>query len=432
MAGSGRTNRILQVAGLSVMLAGTALAQSPADLHERNRQDAAIALQKAEASVTETILAADALSATSKLKAAERLRQAVASLEFTTIGEVKRKELMARLDAKIASLEGRATIVLPPEDARKVREQALAAMANAKIETDEVTKGLKKINELLEAGKATESARVVTALAAKYPDNPAVTSLRGSNLTQNNLKAWREIQDQYAEAWVADQRNIMASAIPAVQDITFPNKEKWKELTELRRNAMRIKLTEREQKLIESLNTVVTVIIKDRPFQEALQEFSNQIKQEITLDVKSLENAGLDLNSRTNFQGNVSARTALRALLQPQGLTYVVKDEIIQVVTLEKAETQMLTTRSYDVSDIVDVGGQFSNAVQWGPNLAYQQTMQNAEQIVNLIKESIDPRCWKDKGGFCSVSFHLPTKSIVVRASTEVHAALGGAVVGKK
>ena len=54
--------------------------------------------------------------------------------------------------------------------------------------------------------------------------------------------------------------------------------------------------------------------------------------------------------------------------------------------------------------------------------------MQNAEAIVNLIKESIDPRAWKDKGGFSSIQFHLATKSIVVRASTEVHAALGGSI----
>jgi len=431
MATTGRTNRILRAAGLSLMISSTAVAQTPEDLHARNRQALAVAGQKADADVSAAVLVAEA--AASKPKAAEQLRQVRLNLELNfSLGDVKRKELLQKLDGKIATLEGRSVIVLPPEDAVKVKGIAVAAMAQAKLETDEVNKGLKSVNDLLDAGKTPEASRVVAALAAKYPTNPAVTSLSGSNLTQSNLKAWREIQDRYADAWVMDGRNTMESAIPATQDITFPNAVKWKELTRLRRDAAKIKLTERELKIIESLNTVVFVNMKDRPFQEGLQEFSNQIKQEITLDVKSLEDAQLDLNRRVNFSGNVSARTALRALLQPQGLTYVVKDEIIQVVTLEKAERDMLTTRSYDVSDIVDVGGPFSNAVQWGPQLAYQQTMQNAEQIVNLIKETIDPRCWKDKGGFCSVVFHLPTKSVVVRASAEVHAALGGATVGKK
>lgn len=416
----------------SLALGPAAQAQTPDDLHARNRDAIRIAEQKAEADVAEAIQAADRLAATSRPKAVERLKQAIVNLDLSLIGSAKRQELVTKLQGQIAGYEGRATIVLPKEQLAKSRAEAAAEMLKAKEETDEVTKGLREASEALELGRSAEAARIITGLSAKYPNNPAVLSLRGSSLTRTNLQAWREIQEEFAQAWVVDQQKLLAGATPIADDIKFPNAAKWKEITDRRKAVGKIKLSERENAILESLNTVVGVIIKDRPFQEALQEFSNQIKQEIHIDIKSLEDAGLDMNRKINFSGNVSARTALRALLQPQGLTFVIKDEILQVVTLEKAERDMLYTRSYDVSDIVDTGGPFSNAVQWGPNLAYQQTMQNAEAVVNLIKESIDPRCWKEKGGFCSIQFHLPTKSIVVRASTEVHAALGGAVVGKK
>ena len=378
------------------------------------------------------MLAADRLAATSRPKAVQRLKETLANLDLIVIGSTKRGELIAKVQNKIAMLEGRVAATPPAEDAARVRAGAQAAMLNAKLETDEVTKGLREAGAALDAGRSAESARIIARLSAKYPNNPAVLALRGTNLTQNNLKTWNQIQDEYAQAWVENDRNVMRSAIPATEDIKFPNAENWKRITELRRAAGKIKLTERESAILQSLATNVTVIIKDRPFQEALQEFANQIKQEIHLDVKSLEDANLDLNRRVNFSGTVSGRTVLRALLQPQGLTFVVKDEIIQVVTLEKAERDMLTTRSYDISDLVDGGGLFSNAVQWGPQLAYQQTMQNADAIVKLIEDSIDPRCWKKNGGFCTITFHLPTKSLVVRASTEVHAALGGTVAYKK
>ncbi|CAN5183950.1 hypothetical protein BH11PLA2_BH11PLA2_29450 [soil metagenome] len=429
-----RVSRILGVTVLSGLLTSFLPAQTPDEVLNRTKVAATIAEQKADTEVTAAILEADTLAATSKAKAAERLRQAIATLDLSILlGNKKREELVNRLQGKIASYEGKATIVPPAVDPNspKLKAEAKAAMEKAKLETDEVTKGLRKAATELEAGKYADGSKTINTLAAKFPNNPAVQSLRGTNLTANNLASWNCIQADYAQAWVVDQHDLASSATPIAGDIKFPNAEKWKEITKYRKDLNKIKLTPKEQGILESLNTLVTVMVKDRPFQEGLQEFSNQIKQEIHLDTKSLEDAGLDLNRKTNFSGNVSARTALRALLQPQGLTFVVKDEIIQVVTLEKAEKDMLTTRSYDISDIVDTGGQFSNAVVWGPVMSYQQTMQNAEAVTQLIKESIDPRCWKERGGFCSIVFHLPTKSLVVRASTEVHAALGGAVVGK-
>jgi hypothetical protein len=424
--------RRLLIASLSLGIAGSTFGQADS-LVERQKIDTALAEQKADADVLEAIRQAEQLAATSKAKAVERLKNQITAIDLSaTLSSTKRQALIAVLTNKIGDFEGRATIVLPPGMEAKSKADARVAMEKAKAEVDEVRKGLKKADDAMAAGRSAEAAKAIGELLLKYPDNPALQSLRGSNLTRNNLASWNKIQDEYAQAWVADQQNIMASAIPTTDDIKFPNAAKWKQITELRRDMNKIKLSEKEKAILESLSTVVLVSAKNRPFQEALQEFSNQIKQEIFLDTKSLEDAGIDLNRNVNFSGNVSARTALRAFLQPQNLTFVVKDEMIQIVTLEKAERDMLTTRSYDVSDIIDTGGPFSNAVQWGPNMAYQQTVQNADSIVNLIRESIDPRCWKDKGGFCSITFHLPTKSIVVRASTEVHAQLGGAVYGKK
>jgi hypothetical protein len=412
----------------------TVTAQSPDSSLQKAKAQATLADQKAESDVTAALQEAEKLAATSKPKAVERLKQALNALDLSIlVGNTKRDELAKSLQSRIASYEGPARETRPALDpnAEKTKAETRAAIEKARIETDDVTKGLRKTAELMEQGRYLDATKAVNALAAKYPNNPAVIALAGKNLTSTNLANWNKLQSEYAQAWVVDQQNLAATATPIAGEIKFPSAEKWKDLTARRREASRLKLSPREEQILKSLGTVVSVMIKDRPFQEGLQEFSNQIKEEIHIDTKSLEDLGLDLNRKTTFNGNVSARTALRALLQPQGLTFVVKDEIIQVVTLEKAEREMLTTRSYDISDIIDTGGPFANAVVWGPQMSYQQMMQNAEAIQSLVKESIDPKCWKDKGGFCSIVFHLPTKSLVVRASTEVHAALGGSITGK-
>ena len=122
--------------------------------------------------------------------------------------------------------------------------------------------------------------------------------------------------------------------------------------------------------------------------------------------------------------GRVSARTVLRALLQSQGLTFVVKDNIIQVVTIEKAQS-MLTTKAYYIGDIVQAMGPFGGAVKWGTYLDYQQTESNVKMIVESIR-GVDPMAWRERtGGPSSVTFHYPSMSIIVKAPAEVHATLG-------
>ncbi|MBL8865906.1 MAG: hypothetical protein JNK93_10145, partial [Planctomycetia bacterium] len=204
-------------------------------------------------------------------------------------------------------------------------------------------------------------------------------------------------------------------------------REEWKKLTELRGKQDKIQMTEKEEQILKSLETAVSLNLQDRPFEEALQDLSNKMNQELFIDKQSLKDAGLDLTRPISFKGNVSARTALRAILQSNQLTFLVKGEMIQVVTLERAERE-LSTRSYYLGDLVMGTGPFGNAIQFGPVASYQQAVQNAENIVKAIKDSIDPRAWKDNGGACSVTFHMASLSVVVKASTEVHALMGSSL----
>ena len=79
----------------------------------------------------------------------------------------------------------------------------------------------------------------------------------------------------------------------------------------------------------------------------------------------------------------VSTRTVLRQVLAANGLTFVVKDQVIQVVDVEKARN-MLTTRVYYLGDVVQGVGPFAGAAQWGPFLDHQQTMANIDAAVGL------------------------------------------------
>src|SRR6476620_1690104 len=108
--------------------------------------------------------------------------------------------------------------------------------------------------------------------------------------------------------------------------------------------------------------------------------------QPLFIDERSLADLGTDLKKPVSIQGRgVSARTVLRQALAAQGLTFVVKDETIQVVTVEKARG-MLVTRVYYLGDVVQGVGPFGGSLTWGPYLDYQQTMANVGVVIDAIE----------------------------------------------
>lgn len=429
MSSGRRTSRRAAVA-LTLGLAVPVAAQTPAA--DEAKAARVVADQKLADEVTRTIAEAQKLAVVSKPQALDKLNAALVALDVNgAVGADARRDLTAKLNAAIKELDGRqaARPAIDPNGA-KIKAAERAVQLQVADEWNTISTALSEIRKLKDARRDAEAAAKVALLQARFPNNPVVQGLGKQTLTADLVKQNEADAKAFQLAWTANQRDIDNSAVPTPGDIQFPNKAKWIELTKLRREADRIKLTPKEEQILKSLDNTIAAVFDNRPFEEALQELSNLMGQEIHVDKASLTDAGLDLSRRVNIKGRVTARTALRAMLQSMGLTFVVKDEMIQVMSLDRAERE-LTTRSYYLGDVLQ-GGPFGNEVRWGPALSYQQTVENANTIVKLIHDSIDPQCWKDQGGRCTISFHLPTMSIVVRASTEVHAMLGGTVSGKR
>lgn len=424
---------ILAASVLGLGFSTPMMAQS--DPLARARLQRTLAEQKATANVTDAIQQADLLAKTAPAKAIERLKQTVLGLDLSVeLSTGKRKELTDLVQTQIAAIEARMNETATTQDpkAATTRAEARKAMEAAAQEAKDVAEALAKADQHLARGEDGLARAIIRAANIKYPNNPSLLVSQKQDEFASQIKAEKELSQQYAAAWVENMRSVTRSAIPATGDIEFPDRAKWEDLTKRRRQPA-IKLTPKEEQILESLNKTVGATFKDRPFEEALQELSNMIEHPIFIDKRSLEDLGLDLSRNITFQGSVSARTALRAILQSNGLTFVVKDEMIQVMTIDKAQ-QTLVTRSYYLGDLVSGNGAFGNALQWGPVASYQQAMQNAQQIIDAITNSVDPMAWNTSksNGPCTIAFNLPTMSVIVRASAEVHASLGNTLTGAK
>jgi hypothetical protein len=104
-------------------------------------------------------------------------------------------------------------------------------------------------------------------------------------------------------------------------------------------------------------------------------------------------------------------RSALRLLLRDVGLTYVVRDEVLQITSSEEAEKTMLT-KIYLVSDLVrcrDKQGE-----EWA----------DYDTLIDTIMSSVAPQTWDSvggPGGIQRMTLYQNVSVLVVSQTEEVH-----------
>jgi hypothetical protein len=212
------------------------------------------------------------------------------------------------------------------------------------------------------------------------------------------------------------------SSLPIIGDMEIDlNRSK---IARERAKKLKMQITGKERAILDALNRPVTVRFQDSKFQDVIEHLSTLTNQPILLDKQALKDADIDYDTPVslNVKG-LSLRTVLRQVLGGFGLTYVVKDEIIHVVSTERAR-KMMTVRAYSVADLVRIGG--LNELRFGPGAGNFQMMQSVTQLIDMIQGMADPESWKANGGEGTVIFDAATMSLAVRQSAEVHSMLGG------
>lgn len=389
--------------------------------------------QKAQAMVQEALTLARRYERANPAKAVQILRAALTEVETSAaISPTMRQQLSGQLQAAIAQAQGR-PLPTPspseagrpiPQDLQKSRQQAYERYL---AEVRDVQESLQRIAQLQQRGQLAAAQQQIDELARRYPDNPAVLLLQDKERLAHGVREAQTFARLQSERLAAVQRDLLRSTLPPLRDVEFP--PDWKQKTE--RRLQTIRLTEREKKIIDALDKPTSANWQNVMLEEVLQQLSNQLGENILIDKRSLADLGIDLQRPVTLRAdNLSLRTVLRQVLAAHGLTFVVKDEAIQVMTVEKARG-LLVTRVYYLGDLVQGIGPFGGAPQWGTFLDLQQTLQNVELLMRTIQTSIDPLFWRENGGPGSLTFHYPSMSLIVRASAEVHALFGSRLGGR-
>jgi hypothetical protein len=422
-----RSRYLLAPALLAGMLDTGAPAQD--QLLKQQEQLQAVAVQKVEISLKEALNDAQRLQqAGSTARAAERLRTAVRLLDDPILPKKNVDTWRAQLTEALRSVEAGKKPAVTLESANPHREAEIARV-KAMIEEDkEIRRGVDTVGALMKAGDIGQAKKEYEALSKKYPTNPTVLVLPNLIARTMTLDEIREIHAKQIENIRLALVDLQKSATMAKIDYELP--ADWKEKTERRKPKVNPQL----QAVLSALRTPVEIDKVSAPLSDVLKSISSAIKQPIILDKATMQDAGIDSSTATTVTPGttVSARTALKMALGNHGLTYVIKDNQIQVVTRDKAAS-MMETRVYYIGDLVTpLGGGFSGVPGRSavPNVDADQARKNVDNLIKQIKGSIDPNSWKGEGsdGKGEIAYHPASMALVVKASAEVHGLMANTI----
>ncbi len=113
---------------------------------------------------------------------------------------------------------------------------------------------------------------------------------------------------------------------------------------------------------------------------------------QIQFDVKALEELGVATDSPiTRELRGVSLRSALDLILRDLGLTWTIDSEVL-LITSPDVAANLVTTRSYEVSDLVVCRDE------------KDQLWDDYESLVKMVTSHVAPESWADAGGAGAVT----------------------------
>ena len=198
---------------------------------------------------------------------------------------------------------------------------------------DKINERLKAIQELQNDGKTEQARRAADELANRHPGDPSVQAADRAASAIDQVNAARKVLKNREKALVSSNLDMDQSSMPARGDMEFP--KNFAEKTKNRSTGM--KLTVKEQAILSALNSTISVNFKNSKLEDAIQYFQMVTKQPIILDQEALKDvdASYDSPVTLSVQG-ISVRTALRKILAEVGMTYVIKNESIQVTSAQE------------------------------------------------------------------------------------------------
>ncbi|HMC11775.1 MAG TPA: hypothetical protein VKH44_10810, partial [Pirellulaceae bacterium] len=165
---------------------------------------------------------------------------------------------------------------------------------------------------------------------------------------------FRHRTDNFARTLFTIEESLVP--FPDEPPIVYVAPEQWADLTRRREKYKAVDLGKQggaEQRIFSELSKTTEVDAVEMALKDVVEYLAGRHQIPMVLSLKKLEEASVSPDTPvTKTLRGVTLRSALRLILKDLELTYVVRDEVLQITTPEDAESQLIT-KVYPVGDLV-------------------------------------------------------------------------------
>ena len=340
--------------------AESAPAESPADAAEQLPPDVIAAKLSAEVAARQ--LEAKRLSDNDPLAALELLDQTAETVAAeTSLPEATRNLLARRLERTRTDIEAsagkrRAELELDKQNA--AIEAEIDRERGQKIEVDQRLAALvDQYNSLIDEQRFAEAEVIAKKAAQLSPDSVVARQLLSQSRVIRRIDTQKSLASSKGDALLDVVEDVEASSLPFVGPIEFPETRDWTDLTKSRARLAaenRSRMSPAEIEIKEKLSTPVKASYRDRPLAEVLDELAKQAKVPLHVDLVGLDSESVSTDTPVTIalDQSISLKSALKLLLEPLHLDYVIRDEVLKITSPQLVRGEVYSV-SYPVADLV-------------------------------------------------------------------------------
>ncbi len=284
-----------------------------------------------------------------------------ASLEDQTIPAAGRTQLLRRIERTRVDIEeatGKRRAELALDQRNAAIEGEIDGERAKKVEVDErIAMLVDEYNTLIKDQRYAEAEAVAKKAGTLSPDNVVVRQMMIQSQTIRQINIQRSMADSSRAGVLDTLADVERSATPFAGPIAYPSSKVWEDLTKGRQEQLaegRSRLTVAEIAIQKRLEARVKPGFRNEPLAAVLDSLAKEAGVAIHLDMVGLDQESVrsDTPVTLSLDQPISLKSALKLLLEPLHLSYVVRDEVLKVTSpqLVRGEVYAVT---YPVADLV-------------------------------------------------------------------------------
>ncbi|HXX94028.1 MAG TPA: tetratricopeptide repeat protein, partial [Planctomycetota bacterium] len=259
------------------------------------------------------------------------------------------------------------------------------------------------------------------------PNLTSVSEMQNVAMRLNHMMRNRDNLRNYIEEWKRTFEQIELNAAVQADVLEFPDMETWKEIISKRRPKGIAELEEdikpEDKEILDKLKSIrITIDMQNAPL-TAIIDYIREISG-LNMHISGVDNADSEMIS---FKvADIVLDGALRLMLGPRQLAYVVRDGVVLITKQDQLKKQV-KLELYDVQDLtygmkdfpgVDIS-LAQNAIGTTVSSGDEESKNfTGEDLANLIKNSVHKGEWEEADG---KSIQFQNGLLIVRNSVEMH-----------